>query len=239
MMIAPVFEDEYIIVVSKRARLLVVPTPKKERNTLTNKVNRYLSQKRESAFPCHRLDRDVSGLMIYAKSKKLQQDIMNQFRQRKVNKMYLGIAHGKVPSKIKKVKKDVKAPRKSSKPALTYIKVIRKFKDFSILKVSPKTGRTNQIRIHLADMGHPLVGERKYTLAKSWLLKFNRVCLHSFYLGFQHPVSREYLEVCDDIPPDIKRFLYRQRVEVTFKGMNSKDNLGERLKIGVKRLKSQ
>jgi 23S rRNA pseudouridine1911/1915/1917 synthase len=208
-----VFEDEYVIVVDKKSGLLVVPTPKKERLTLTNLLNDYLEKKKEKAYPCHRLDRDTSGLIIYAKDTKSQQNIMDQFRAGVCRKKYLAIVQHRVIRPRAVLKGYIKPQGKAPKFAVTKFKVIKRFKKFTILEVEPKTGRTNQIRIHLAGIGHPVVGERKYTVAKRWPLQSKRLCLHAYYLGFRHPLSGDWVTLAQDIPADLKEFLQSLGVE--------------------------
>jgi len=98
------FEDDYLIVVNKKSGLLAVPSPKREKNTLTSLLNDYLRNKNEKAFPCHRLDRETSGLVIYAKNRKAQQNIMGQFRHHLIKKKYLA----RKTSKIKEIPGSIK-----------------------------------------------------------------------------------------------------------------------------------
>ena len=202
-----VFEDDYLIVLNKKPGLLVVPTPKKERHTLTHLVNEYLKSKKEEALPCHRLDRDTSGLIVYAKNKMVQQDIMRQFQLRKVKKKYLAVVQGRVRKTRMTIKGYIKPRGKPPKFAVTHFRIVRRFKKFTILEVEPVTGRSNQIRIHLSSIHHPIIGERKYAVAKDWPLKFKRLCLHSYSVQLRHPVSRDMLSLETDVPSYFNDFL--------------------------------
>jgi len=209
-----VFEDEYLIVVDKRSGLLVVPTPDNEKHTLTSLLNEYLAAKKEQAYPCHRLDRGTSGLIIYAKTKKAEEAITAQFKAQSLRKKYLAIVQKRVIRSRAVIKGYIKPKGKPEKFAVTKFKVLRRFKKFSILEVEPKTGRTNQIRIQLNHIGHPVVGERKYVVARLWPIKSKRLCLHAYFLQFRHPESKDLVTLTIDIPQDIKNLLESLGVEL-------------------------
>ena len=193
-MIKVVFEDSDLMVVNKPAGLLVVPTPKNEKYTLTSLLK---------AHPCHRLDRETSGLIVYAKKKDIQARMIEAFRERQVKKKYIAFVQG-FPSRPQ----GLINTRIEGKEALTYYRVLEKRKEgFSIVEVSPVTGRTNQIRIHFKALGHPLVGERKFAFGKDFPLKFKRLALHAQYLEFNHPLSGKRLSFYAEMPEDMKNFL--------------------------------
>ncbi|MFA5149749.1 MAG: RluA family pseudouridine synthase [Candidatus Omnitrophota bacterium] len=192
-MIPIIYEDQWLLVVDKPSGLLSVPTPKNEQRTLTSILNLY---------PCHRLDRETSGLIIYAKVKDIQQKIMDGFRQRKVKKAYIACVRG-VPFKNQGEIKN----RIEGLSAITRYKVIAKRKDFAIVEVNPLTGRTNQIRIHFKQLGHPILGEDKYAFRRDFKIKAKRLMLHAAELEFTHPVSGKSLQLKSDLPKDFKDFL--------------------------------
>ena len=212
-----IFEDDFVIAVDKKSGLLSVPSPKGEKNTLTSLLNDALVSKHERAYPCHRLDRETSGLVLYAKDLRIQKDIMDQFRHHKIIKKYLAIAQGRVRYKEAVLKGYIKPKDKQSKFAITKFRVLSRSKSFSLLEVEPKTGRTNQIRLHLLKIGHPVVGERKYTVAKRWPLQFKRLCLHSYYLEFRHPESGDLVRLTSGIPLDMHEFLRSLGVSLSLK----------------------
>lgn len=202
-----VFEDDCLLVVEKDSGLLVIPTPKGETNTLTGRLNSYLDTKYPgqniSAHPCHRIDRDTSGLVLYAKGKTMQQKIMGQFHDHLVHKKYLAIIHGR-PGK----NENMISFRLGNKPAQTRYRVIKNFgREYSLAEAEPITGRTNQIRIHFKMIGHPVVGERRFAYAKNYQVKARRLMLHSASISFNHPATGQPLSFSSNPPEDMLRFL--------------------------------
>lgn len=204
------YEDEQLIVVDKPSGMLVIPTPKKETNTLTDLLNRELDERgiEANAHPCHRLDRETSGIIIYAKGKKMQQLMMEEFKNRKVRKTYTAFVHGKVAKDTDIINKRIYNKNKDRpEEAVTKYKVIDRRKDFTVLEVAPLTGRTNQIRIHLKGIGHPLVGESVFVFRRDFALKFKRAALHAQRIEFTHPVTREKLVFYSPLPRDMQSLL--------------------------------
>ncbi|MFH1227773.1 MAG: RluA family pseudouridine synthase [Planctomycetota bacterium] len=202
-----VFEDEQLIVADKSAGLLVIPTPAGEKHTLTDLLNRDLTAKGEAvrAHPCHRLDRETSGLILYAKGKSAQQTMMEQFHKHQIKKKYICFAQGYIKTGPDNWV-DIKSPLEG-KHALTRYRVAKlDLRGFSVVEVEPETGLTNQIRLHFKAIGHPLVGERRFSYAKDFALKFRRVALHATYLGFRHPITNEQLEFTSPLPEDMADF---------------------------------
>lgn len=202
------YEDEHLMVVDKVSGMLVIPTPKQEANTLTDLLNRDLDRRgvEANAHPCHRLDRETSGLVIYAKGKKAQQLMMDEFRKRAVKKVYVAFVHGVVKKAADTLVSRIFNRNKArAEEAITKYRVVERHKGFSVLEVEPVTGRTNQIRIQLKSIGHPLVGESVYAFRKDFALKFKRVALHAQYLRFIHPMTRERLEFISPLPEDMEK----------------------------------
>lgn len=192
------------MVVDKPTGLLVIPTPKKEKRTLTSILNEEFKSRgaEYNLHPCHRLDRETSGLIIYAKGKSAQKKIVELFRQKKIIKAYTAFVQGH----LKERKGIIKNPVEGQNAATSY-EVIESKKDFDIVKVMPSTGRTNQIRIHFKELGHPLVGERKFAFRKDYKLKAKRVCLHAVALRFTHPVTNEAVDLSCALAQDLEKFL--------------------------------
>jgi len=182
----------------------------------------------------HRLDRETSGILLVAKKRSALKNLQDQFRSRQTGKTYLALVRGHWPAKLKVLDKplhkflldghDVQAGERRVKvvarddpdgqPSVTLVKVRQASAEYSLLEVTIKTGRTHQIRVHLASEGHPIVGDDKYgdfDLNKA-LARVNaspslkRMFLHAWRLQFDHPASGERLELLADLPPDLLQF---------------------------------
>lgn len=205
-----VYEDEHLIIVDKPSGMLVIPSPKKEKDTLTDLLCAELKARGEAALahPCHRLDRETSGLVVYAKGKKAQHLMMEKFRLREVKKGYIAFAHGVIEKGFDTIERAIYNRNKDRvEKAVTKYKVLQIGRDFTVVDVEPVTGRTNQIRIHFKEIGHPLVGESLFAFRKDFALKFRRVALHARYLGFDHPITGIRIEANAEMPEDMDRFL--------------------------------
>ncbi len=203
MNIPVVYEDDWMLIVDKPPGLLTVPTPKKEPRTLTSILNEESHKQglKYNLYPCHRLDRETSGLIIYAKGKSARDKITDLFRQKKVKKTYLAFVQG-VLSGSGKIKNFI-----DNASALTKYTAIRAGKNFTVVEAAPFTGRTNQIRIHFKQIGHPVVGETKYAFRNDFALKAKRLCLHAKSLDFFHPVTGKRISIDIPLPPDMNAFL--------------------------------
>jgi RluA family pseudouridine synthase len=188
-----VYEDDGLLVVEKPSGLLTVPTPKNEQRTLTSILGLY---------PCHRLDRNTSGLIIYAKTKALQQKMADEFRQRKVNKVYVAFING-LPLKGEGIIEN----KIEGMFAKTQYRVVERRNGFAVVQVRPFTGRTNQIRIHFKSIGHPILGEDKFAFRKDFKIKAKRLMLHASRLEFKHPLSEKIMVIDSEIPQAMKDFL--------------------------------
>lgn len=194
-----VYEDESIIVADKPAGLLTVSTPKKEKTTLVSLLK---------AYPAHRLDRDTSGLIVLAKTRKIQDALMAQFKSREVKKKYIAFVRGKPMKDSGVIDGFIRDnPYEAPKYAKTQYRILKKKNDFCVVEVSPITGRTNQIRIHFKQIGHPLLGERRFAFARDFPIKFKRTALHASDLEFIHPVNRKKMQFHLDLPKDMEEFL--------------------------------
>jgi len=204
MNIPVVYEDDWLLVVNKPQGLLTIPTPKNETCTLTSVLNEDLEKKGKlyRLHPCHRLDRETSGLIIYAKGKSIQKKIMDLFKYRKIKKKYLAFVQGILTANQGEIKNTI-----AGQSAITKYKVIQRRKNFTIVEVVPLTGRTNQIRIHFKQMGNPIVGETKYAFRRDFRIKAKRLCLQASSLEFVHPITKEVIFLNTEIPTDLEEFL--------------------------------
>jgi len=211
------YEDDHFMVFDKPPGLLVIPSPKQPHNTLRDFVNeQYAKDSSWNLHPCHRLDRDTSGAIVFAKGKRNQQYMMQQFKDREVRKTYLAFIHGKLKKNIGTIEKSIKLQRQKyankkavAISALTKYKVIDVRRHYSIIEVSPITGRKNQIRIHFSQLGHPLVGERKFAFARDYALKFRRTALHAVSLQWKDLETGQYKKVTSNLPKDMEVFRAR------------------------------
>ncbi len=204
MNIPVAYEDDWLLVVNKPAGLLSVQAPGNESRTLTGILNQDAQERNLNyrLYPCHRLDRQTSGLLIYAKTKSIEKKMADAFRDRKVYKKYIAFAHGKLPRPQGQISSAIEG-----KSALTKYKVMQEKSNYSVLEVIPATGRTNQIRIHFKSIGHPLIGEDKFAFRKDFALRFKRLCLHARELKFTHPVTGKDLCLRLAMPIEMKEFL--------------------------------
>ena len=225
-----VYEDNFLLVVNKNAGFLSVPTGdwKHDRRgsiTLIGEIRRYLSIKsgRElGATPIHRLDRDTSGLLVIAKSQKIAARIKEEFKARKPEREYQSIVIGKFKNSSGTFESHLATDsdlnqystddEDSGKLAITHYKTVEVFPDTSRIQVTLETGRRNQIRVHFAEAGHPILGDVRYESEKArhpdW--PYPRLALHAAKLGFNHPMLRKKLRFEAELPQEFQRFFKMQ-----------------------------
>lgn len=198
------YEDNWLVVVDKPSGLLTIPTPRKESNTLTHILNDELMKKSipYRLHPCHRLDRDTSGLIIYAKGKSIQQKMMDEFKKHTVKKEYIAFVQGQIRDESGQINQKI-----DGIGALTQYRVLMRKKDFNVVEAAPVTGRKNQVRIHFKSMGHPIVGEDKFAFRRDFALRSKRLCLHAKSLEFTHPITKKLIKIDSDLPKDLDNFV--------------------------------
>ncbi|WP_163538848.1 RluA family pseudouridine synthase [Gracilibacillus sp. YIM 98692] len=203
------YEDDSIIVIEKDSGLLSVATEKEKSLTAYKQLMSYVRKinAKNRVFVVHRLDRDTSGVMLFAKSEKVKQTLQSGWKDMVKERSYVALVEGTVKKHEGTITSWLKENEtfkmySSQKPndgkkAITHYKVIKANNNLSLLSVYLETGRKNQIRVHMADLGHPVVGDKKYGS------KFNpigRLGLHAIVLAFNHPVTGEFLRFKSDIP---------------------------------------
>lgn len=218
-----VYEDENILVIDKPSGLLVHPTDKMENNTLVNGLIAYYPKlKKIGEDPLrpgivHRLDKDVSGLMLVCKTQKAFAYFKKQFQERKVKKIYTALVHNPMErvegiidlplERSEKGKMLVKTKDQGGKEAITKYTVIKQFQNFSLLEVQIETGRTHQIRTHFNFLNHPIVGDKLYQQKKVKAnIELGRPFLHSTKLGFKN-LDGKYLEFESKLPLKLNKIL--------------------------------
>ena len=213
-----VYEDKDLIVVDKPAGLLVHPAAGQHTGTLVNAILARcpdLGEINGSVRPgiVHRLDKDTSGVMMVAKNDAAQRSLSRQIKQRSIKKGYLALVlghltpeRGAIDAPIGRHPKDRKrmAVVSGGREARTEYKVIKYFDDYTLVEAMPETGRTHQIRVHFAAIGHPIFGDHIYG-KRSPLL--GRQFLHAHRLGFKLPSSGEFVEFRAELPPDLEEVL--------------------------------
>lgn len=209
-----IYEDNDIVVVNKPKGMVVHPGNGNPDGTLVNAVLNHckgsLSGIGGEIRPgiVHRLDKDTSGLIIIAKNDKAHINLSKQIQDRKVKKIYTALVRGVIPEDtatidmpIGRSKTDRKkmAVRKDGKEAITHIKVLKRYRNYTLVKVKIDTGRTHQIRVHMAEIGYPVVGDEVYSNGKNEFNVHGQM-LHSTSLDFTHPVTGEEMHFEAPLP---------------------------------------
>jgi 23S rRNA pseudouridine1911/1915/1917 synthase len=212
------FEDAAVIVLNKPPGLVVHPGAGNWEGTLLNALLHHAPQVRElpRAGIVHRLDKDTSGLMVVAKTLVAQTALVRALQARDVKRVYWAVALGKFDRSEGEVDAPIgrhpsqrtrMAVVASGKPAQTRYRVLRQFKRCAWVECQLRTGRTHQIRVHLAQIGHPLLGDTVYGGRKTGPLPFHRQALHAFRLGFAHPATGQPVEFEAPMPADLQALL--------------------------------
>ena len=222
------FEDEFLLAVDKPAGVAVhggsgVSFGVIEQLRMARPQARFLEL-------VHRLDRETSGILLVAKKRSALKNLQDQFRERATGKTYLALVAGHWPARLKVLDKSLRKyllpdgerrvqvvakDHPDAMPALTLVKVVRQDKAYSLLEVTIKTGRTHQIRVHLASEGMPIAGDEKYgdfELNKfmqraGGVVPLRRMFLHAWRLQFDHPHSGDRVQLIAELPPELKAFL--------------------------------
>jgi 23S rRNA pseudouridine1911/1915/1917 synthase len=220
-----VYEDDALLVINKPAGLVVHPGSGNWEGTLLNALLHHAPQL--EAVPragiVHRLDKDTSGLLVVAKTLTAQTALARQLEARSVKREYLALVHGELirPGKVEApigrhpTQRVKMAVVENGKPAVTHYRIEKKFPSCTLLRCRLETGRTHQIRVHLAQIKHPLVGDRTYVKGpqkcvpqlRELLNSFPRQALHATSLGLVHPVSGEAMEWHAPLPQDMAQLL--------------------------------
>lgn len=224
-----VYEDDVLVVVNKPAGLVVHPAAGTPSGTLANALAYHFQQLPGSNVRpgiVHRLDRDTSGLLVVAKTETALENLSDQFRDRTVFKSYVALVHGRMATDSGKIDQPLArdpsnrtrmAIVRGGRNALTLYRVRRAFERFTLLDVELKTGRTHQIRVHLASLKHPVVGDETYgggrdntiqdPQLRARVRNLKRHFLHAEKLGFIHPIKKGFMKFESPLPNELSGFL--------------------------------
>jgi len=230
------FEDQDIIVVNKPAHFLTIPdrfVPDKQ-----NLIGFLNSKTEDEIFTVHRLDRETSGVIIFAKNKAAHRDLSMQFEHRTIDKIYLTLVEGNVHKEEGEINNPIANNMrdkgrmiiaKRGKPSLTLYKVAERFKNYTLVEANIKTGRTHQVRVHFESIGYPLAVDELYGRKKGFFLSelkmkkyrrgkdveerplMSRTTLHAKQITFTHPTTKERVTFESELPKDFRAVLSQLR----------------------------
>jgi len=237
MEIKRLFEDEALLVLDKPAGVVVNRAETVPGETVqdwfVDNFSELIEAEEDETFNkrlgmVHRLDKETSGCLLWAKQAKALKELMRQFKQREVQKEYIALVHGRLAPQEGTIRLPItrdsqdrhkRAVSYEGKQAETSWQVIKRLKgdqyEYSLVKVEPKTGRTHQIRVHLNHLGHAVVADSKYLKDKRFKRdreKLKRQFLHAYKIGFVHPMNGEVIMVESKLPSELQEFLVQLTV---------------------------
>lgn len=218
-----VYEDEDVILINKPKGMVVHPAAGHTQDTLVNGLLYHCRGKLSGingvARPgiVHRIDRDTTGILIVCKNDMAHQSIAAQLKEHSITRRYRALVHGYLKEDEGTVtgaigrhpvdRKKMAINERNGKPAVTHYRVLKRFASYTFIECVLETGRTHQIRVHMASIGHPLVGDEVYGPAKCPFKGLNGQCLHAMVLGFVHPRTGEYMEFSAELPEYFQQLL--------------------------------
>ncbi len=222
-----VYEDEYLLVINKKKGMVVHPAPGNYENTMVNALMHHCKESLSGINGVirpgivHRIDKDTSGLLIVAKNDFAHRHLAQQIKEHSFKREYLAVVYGRVKEDNGKVdapigrnpkdrKKMAVVAAPTSRNAVTHFEVLEHLKGFTYLKLRLETGRTHQIRVHMAYLGHPVAGDPVYG-PKKFIASLNGQCLHAHLIGFIHPKTEEYLEFSTEPEEIFQKFILRNK----------------------------
>lgn len=209
-----VYEDEDVIVVNKPSGMVVHPAPGHYNGTLVNALLYHCNQLSNlggdvRAGIVHRIDKDTSGLLVACKNNLAHKSLSEQLKEKTTTRKYIAIVTGSISHNLGRINAPIgrdpenrqkMAVVEGGKEAITHFRVIDRFRDFTLLELELETGRTHQIRVHMAYIGHPVINDPLYGTKKQ-TTEFGQY-LHAKTLGFVHPRTKEYLEFTSELPQE-------------------------------------
>ena len=213
-----IYEDDAYIVINKPSGIPVHPSMLHYENSLSNGLKYYFDSifLKKKIRPVNRLDKDTSGIVIFAKNEYVQEALIKQMKSKTFKKEYFAICDGSFSSDLYSGTINAPIARKENsiiercisedgQISITHYKVLKEFDNFSLVKCSLKTGRTHQIRVHMSNVGHPLIGDSLYGTDSNLI---ERQALHCYHICFSHPIFKNNLDFVCDLPDDFKSLVY-------------------------------
>ena len=211
-----IYEDADIIVIDKPAGLLTIATDAEKERTAYHQLTDYVQIQNpdQRIFIVHRLDRDTSGVMLFARNEGVKKMFQDNWKELMIERAYIAVVEGRLDKKEGTVKSwlletKTKLMYSSARPgagleAITHYKVLMDSSRYSLLEIRLETGRKNQIRVHMQDMGHSIIGDKKYGAKTN---PIGRLGLHASILAFRHPVTNEMMRFETEVPKKFSRLL--------------------------------
>lgn len=209
------YEDDDIIVVNKPSGMVVHPGSGNHEHTLVNALVNHTNNLSESDIRpgiVHRIDKDTSGVLLVAKNNEVHRILQEGFKNKTIKRKYIALLKGEYPHSAAKIiapigrgkdRKTFTVTSKNSKDAVTHLRVLKRYKDFTLVELILETGRTHQIRVHTKYIGFPVYNDPVYTQKGSSFGQF----LHAASLEFDHPVTKKHMKFVSDLPKEFKDFL--------------------------------
>ncbi|WP_010243185.1 RluA family pseudouridine synthase [Acetivibrio cellulolyticus] len=220
------YEDEHVLVVNKPKGMVVHPAAGNYSGTLVNALMDYCGDSLSSINGVirpgivHRIDKDTSGVLVVAKSNEAHEKLSLKLKDHDINRVYVALVHGIIREESGKIdapigrhpvdRKKMAVNTNNGRRAVTYFKVLERFKDATLVEVKLETGRTHQIRVHMSYIGYPIIGDTVYGKKKD-KYDIGGQALHAKTLGFVHPVKNEYMEFEAELPEYFKKLLEELR----------------------------
>lgn len=215
MNLSIIYEDESYLIINKPAGIPVHPSMEHYTNSLSNGIKFYFDQigLRKKIRPVNRIDKNTSGIVVFAKNEYIQESLVKQMKSGDFEKIYLAICQGQLKKKEDTInlpiarKQDSIIERcidKKGDIAITHYKVLSENESYSIIECKLETGRTHQIRVHMSAIGHPLLGDTLYGTSS---LLMTRQALHAYQIKFIHPISKKLVTYIAPLPEDMKNLI--------------------------------